>query len=502
MRMYRFHGSASSAGLIVIVLIIGALLGSGGVYFWSLANTTDDNEQKPLYWVAPMDPNYKRDRPGLSPMGMELVPVYDEPASENGLGEITISPEVVNNLGVRTATIERQVLEHPIRAFGELRYDEERLIHIHPRLSGWIEKLYVKAAGDRIEKNAPLYALYSPELVNAQEELLLAMGRKNTRLVSAAIERLKALQIPSDFIDRLKKTQSIQQTVTFYTPQTGVVDKLNIREGYFVQPGTTMLSIASLSTVWVESDVFANQAPFIEKGMPVTMTIDFIPGERWLGKVDYIYPSINTERRTLRVRSRFTNDKGLLKPGMYAELTLHAALQEPVLAIPRDALIRQEHQTRAVIALEEGRYKSVEVELGKTNGDFFEVKNGLIAGDEVVISAQFLLDSESSKTSDFMRMAPMPKEYPWAEVNGVINTIDNKSRTMNISRDAIEKWGRGPAIIDFVLSKNINIQNFKVGDSVTFIFEVRGDDFVVIDMSSTHSAHDHTQHQTSQEGAQ
>lgn len=495
------RGSVSSIFVIISVLMLGTLVGAAGVYFLLSKDVAVKDEKRPLYWVAPMDPNYKRDAPGLSPMGMELVPVYEESALNSNPGEITISPEVVNNLGVRTAKVERQMLDHTIRAFGELVYDEERLIHIHPRLSGWVEKLYVKAEGDRIEKNAPLYALYSPELVNAQEELLLAMGRSNTRLVKAAIERLKALQVPSNFIERLKKTQAIQQTVTFYAPQTGVVDKLNIREGYFVQPGTTMLSIASLSSIWVESEVFANQAPFIEKGMPVTMMVSFIPGERWLGKVDYIYPSINSERRTLRIRSRFVNDKGQLKPGMYSELTLHSTPNESVVTVPRDALIRFEHQTRAVLALGEGRYKSVAVKLGKTNGNFFEVIEGLIEGDEVVISAQFLLDSESSKTSDFMRMMPLVQDYPWAEVDGLINVIDPDSRRINISRDAIEKWGRGPATMDFSLSKNINIQRFNVGDSISFIFEAREDDFVIIEMTALNDIHDGGLHKADQEGA-
>lgn len=496
------RGQGASVFIVLLCLLIGGLLGAAGVWLYAPSEADAVDEEKPLYWVAPMDPNYRRDEPGLSPMGMELVPVYEEAPSDNTPGEITISPEVVNNLGVRTAKVERQALVQPIQAFGELQFDEDRLVHIHPRLSGWVEKLYVKAAGDRVEENAPLYALYSPELVSAQEELLLAMGRDNTRLVNAAIERLKALQIPNDFIQRLRKTQTIQQTVTFYTPQTGVVDKLNIREGYFVQPGTTMLSIASLATVWVESDIFANQAPLIQQGMPVTMTLDFIPGQRWQGIVDYVYPSLNRERRTLRVRSRFDNDQHQLKPGMYAKLTLHSAPAESVLAVPSDALIRLEQQTRAVVALGEGRYKSVAVETGQHGGDFVEVKSGLLEGDTVVVSAQFLLDSESSKTSDFLRMAPIVNDYPSAEVTGLINSIDLVSRVMNISRGAIEQWGRGPATMDFTLAKDLVADGFVAGQNIIFTFEIRDGDFVIVaispaqvDMANEH-AHDH------QEGGQ
>ena len=202
-------------------------------------------EKKPLYWVAPMDPNYRRDKPGKSPMGMELTPVYAEggASSKDNPGTITISPDVVNNLGVRTAVAERRSMHTEITTVGYVQYDEDQLIHVHPRVEGWVEKLYVKAAGDPVEKGQPLYTLYSPQLVNAQEELVLAVNRDNTRLIAAAEIRLKALQIDKSLIDELKHKRVVKQTLTFYAPQSGVVDNLNIREGFFVKPGTTLMSV-------------------------------------------------------------------------------------------------------------------------------------------------------------------------------------------------------------------------------------------------------------------
>ena len=184
-------------------------------------------EQQPLYWVAPMDPNYRRDKPGKSPMGMDLVPVYaDQGAGQAGSpGAIAIAPEVSNSLGVRTALVERRVMHTEITTVGYVRYDQERLVHVHPRVQGWVEKLYVKAAGDPVKKGQPLYTLYSPQLVNAQEELALAVRRGDTRLITAAEQRLAALRVERSLIDALKRGQTIRQTLTFYAPQSGVVDK-------------------------------------------------------------------------------------------------------------------------------------------------------------------------------------------------------------------------------------------------------------------------------------
>jgi len=241
----------------------------------------ESTENKPLYWVAPMDANYRRDKPGKSPMGMALVPVYEDGGSgaDSGPGTIRVSPEVVNNLGVRTASAVLGSLQSHISTVGYVQYDEDKLVHIHPRVEGWIEKLYVKAAGDPVEKGQPLYEIYSPALVNAQEELLLALDRKNKRLILAAGERLKALQLPESAIASLKKAKEVKQNITFYAPQSGVIDNLNIREGFFAKPGTELMSIGKLDQVWVEAEVFERQAPEVSVGLPVTMSLAYLPGK-------------------------------------------------------------------------------------------------------------------------------------------------------------------------------------------------------------------------------
>ena len=364
-------------------------------------------QKEPLYWVAPMDPDFRRDKPGKSPMGMDLVPVYEQEShsSAHDAGTIFISPDVVNNLGVRTAIAEHRALHTEITTVGYVQYDEDQLVHVHPRVEGWIEKLYVKAAGDPVEKGQALYELYSPQLVNAQEELVLAINRNSARLITAAEDRLRALQIDTKLIEELKRGRGVAQTLTFYAPQTGVVDNLNIREGFFVKPGTTLMSVGTLDDVWVEAEVFERQATLVTVGLPVAMTLDYLPGQRWQGKVDYVYPTLDPGTRTARVRLRFANPDGLLKPNMFAQVAINANVGGKTLVIPKEAVIRTGDEDRVVVALGDGRFKSVAVELGRLDAQFAEIRSGLDEGDFVVTSAQFLLDSESSKTSDFQRMA-------------------------------------------------------------------------------------------------
>ena len=443
------------AGIALTLMFVG-----GGL---ELAN--QGAEKKPLYWVAPMDRNYRRDQPGKSPMGMDLVPVYDkgEKANDAGPGTINISPDVVNNLGVRTALVERKSLHSEILTVGYVQYDEDKLIHIHPRVSGWVEKLYVKAAGDPVKKGAPLYALYSPELVNAQEELVLALKRKNTRLVQAAKDRLKALQIPGVFIRKLERGSKIQQTITFYAPQSGVVDNLNIREGFFVEPGTTMLSIGALDQVWVEAEVFERQASLVKAGDRVTMTLDYLPGKTWNGRVDYIYPTLDSKTRTIRIRLRFDNPRHELKPNMFAQVAVHSDRDEQFLVIPREALIRTGSQDRVVLALGGGSFKSIAVKVGAQDQNSVEVLEGLNEGEEVVTSAQFLLDSESSNTSDFKRMhhgGDLPGSV-W--VVGSIEDVTEGQRMVTARHDAIDAWKWPEMTMDFQVSEKVNLDELSPG---------------------------------------
>ena len=436
-----------------------------------------------------MDDNYRRDKPGLSPMGMDLVPVYAT-SKQTSVGSISISPTVMNNLGVRTATVEKRALNSVIKTVGYVQYDEEKLLHIHPRVEGWVEKLHVKAEGDPVNKDQPLYEIYSPALVNAQEEFLIALQRNNKRLVSAAKERLSALQLPNKEIEELQQKRTIKQRITFLAPQSGVIDNLNIREGFYVKPGTTLMSIGQLDQVWVEAEVFERQSSQIVKGLPVTMTLDYLPGSSWQGEVDYVYPALNPKTRTLKTRLRFDNSDFQLKPNMFAQIVISLADEMPRLLIPREALIRTGDQDRVVLALGDGAFKSVAVSVGRYDKQFVEILSGVEEGEVVVSSAQFLLDSESSKSSDFKRMetSSMSTEIERddkpesAMVEGVIKSLNIAERMVNIDRGAIEKWGREAANVDFRVDSTVDLTQFKASQKVSITFHYNAEEFVITKM--------------------
>lgn len=458
-------------------------------------------EKKPLYWVAPMDANFQKDGPGLSPMGMELVPVYADSGegADEGPGTIRISPDVINNLGVRTVSAEYKQLNNQIDTVGYVTYDEDKLVHIHPRVDGWVEQLYVTSIGSMVTKGQPLYDLYSPALVNAQEELLLGLERKNKRLIKAAENRLVALHLPEKAIKALKKTRKVQQSITFYSPQNGVVENLNIRTGFFVKPGATLMSIGDLSGVWVEAEVFERQAAQVQVGTKVTMRLDYLPGKDFGGEIDFIYPTLDVKTRTVKVRIRVDNQSGDFKPNMFAQVAIHTSNKAKALVIPKEALIRTGNQSRVVLALGGGSFKSVAVIVGRFDSDSVEILSGLVEGEDVVSSAQFLLDSESSKSSDFMRMnhdsmdmnvnessdmdMSQNSEVISATTRGVVNSVMIDHRMVNVSREAIDKWQRPAATLDFLIDDALRMESFIEGNQIDFTFEIRGDDFVITELA-------------------
>lgn len=451
-----------------LAIFIGLILGSVITFIVLQHNpqSHQDNSAQPLYWVAPMDPNYRRDEPGLSPMGMELVPVYEQAQAFDQPGTITIDPKVVNNIGVRTADVQRQRLQEEIHTVGYVQYDENKLIHIHPRVAGWVDKLYVKATGDPVQKGAPLYSLYSPELVNAQEELLLAINRNNSRLIKAAEDRLRALQIPVQLIEKIKRHKAVQTTITFYSPQDGVVDNLNIREGFYVQPGTTLFSIGALDQVWVEAEVFERQASLVKEGVAVTMSADYLPGRVWQGQVNYVYPTLDRATRTIRLRIIMDNADFQLLPNMFTQVVIHTQSDTPLLLIPREALIQTREQDRVVLALGEGRFKSIQVKVGRMDASHVEIIAGLEEGEQVVSSAQFLLDSESSKTSDFKRLdqSDALPESVW--VAGIVKAQSVSERRVRVTHEHIEAWDMMGMTMDFDVNPSVDISALRPGTAM------------------------------------
>jgi Cu(I)/Ag(I) efflux system membrane fusion protein len=496
---------------INIALLVGAAFAAGllinlnsdsvGEQPTDVKNTQAAKE--PLYWVAPMDPNFKRDKPGKSPMGMDLVPVYEESNASATPGTIRISPDVVNNLGVRLATVERKALKNIINTVGYVQYDEDKLVHIHPRVDGWLEKLYIKAEGEEVSKGQPLYDIYSPALVNAQEELLMALQRSNKRLINAAESRLAALKIPASTVAELKKSRQVKQYVTIFAEADGVVDNLQVREGFYVKPGNTLMSIGNLDQVWVTAEVYERQAAQVSIGDKVAMSLGYTPGVSWAGEVDYIYPTLDPKTRTVRLRMRFANNNHQLKPNMFANVSIVSQIDQQTLVIPREALIRTGTMNKVVLALGEGQFKSVKVQIGRTTDTNIEILDGLLAGDKVVTSAQFLLDSESSISSDFNRMSHNSEQPQSVWVEATIDNVMQGHKMLTVTHQPVDVWDWPVMTMDLFVGEQVDlnplyeglvvhIEMTKEGDNSYLISAVHIPDSAMAMSDMDHSTMDHS----------
>ncbi len=399
--------STTILAVLITALLLGIVVGR-----WSASDRdmtprgTDTAQRDILYWVAPMDPNYRRDEAGKSPMGMDLVPVYTDDVDQLP-GAVKIDPTVVSNLGVRTAMVEGGVLSRRIDTVGYVGYDEDTLQHVHTRVDGWIEKLATKATGDPVKKGQLLFELYSPTLVNAQQEYLAALRSKNSVLRSASKDRLNALGVTASEVARLEKERTPSQRVRVYAQADGVIAHLGVREGIFVTPATEVMSVARLDRVWVLAEVFERQAAWVQPGQRADVELDYVPGRRWQGTVDYVYPELDPETRTLKVRIRFENEGEVLRPNMFARVALYGGETEELVHVPREAVIRGGSMNRVVLALGEGRFRAQPVELGIESGDRVAINKGLAVGDYVVTSGQFLIDSESNIDAALSRMGEL-----------------------------------------------------------------------------------------------
>jgi len=390
---------------IAAAVVMGILIGRT----WNSSPAASDaskdgSEREVLYWVAPMDPNFRRDEPGKSPMGMDLAPVYaDQVDSQPGV--VSITPTIVNNLGVRTAAAERGPLSRRIETVGYVGYDEDTLQHVHTRVDGWIERLATKSTGDQVKKGQLLFELYSPTLVNAEQEYLAALRSGNTALVNASKDRLTALGVAGSEIARLDKERTVNQRIRFYAEADGVIAHLGVREGIFVTPATEIMSVANLDRVWIIAEIFERQSAWVVPGQNAIVKLDYLPGETWSGVVDYVYPELDPTTRTLKVRLRFDNETEALRPNMFARVTIDGTSTGDVVHVPREALIRGGSVDRVVVDLGGGRFASQPVKVGIESGDRIAIREGLSAGDRIVISGQFLIDSESNIDAALSRMS-------------------------------------------------------------------------------------------------
>ena len=393
---------------VVLAVLLGGAGGFGVAHLmdqdWGStdSNLTTQSEREILYWVAPMDSNFKRDGPGKSPMGMDLVPVY-APDRRDDPSTVAIEPAVVQNLGIRSEQVAKSRLNRKINTVGFVEYDENALQHIHTRVDGWIEKLSVKAEGDPVESGQVLFEIYSRTLVNAQQEFLLAKSGDQSALASASRERLASLGMTRDEIEKLDRSNEVIQRVKVFSPADGVVGMLGIREGVHVTPSTHVMSIADLERVWIRAEVLERHADLIKIGQVVAFEVDSKKGRVFEGQVEYVYPDLNPTTRSLQVRIGYSVQNDVFRPNMFARVSIVVDGDEDVYHVPRTAVIRGGLTDRVVLDLGNGRFKSTPVVLGMEAAARVEIIRGVSRTDSVVISGQFLIDSESNIESALAR---------------------------------------------------------------------------------------------------
>ncbi len=426
-------------------------------------------EKEPLYWVAPMDPNYRRDKPGKSPMGMDLIPVYEEEGGrKQAQGTVRIDAAVENNLGVKTEQVIRENLSPDIETVGYINFDESRLFQTNLLVNGWVQELNVNTEGEKVRKGDVLFTLYSPELVKAQDDLLSAYRSGRKPLIRGAKERLLALGVDNAQINTIAQKGRTQQHIAIKAPADGVIAKLNVREGGYVSPAKTVITAGPLDEVWVDVEVFERQSHWINVGDQAEMRLDALPSQEWAGEIDYIYPMLNAKTRTLRVRLKFDNKELRLKPNMFANVLLKPKSDNHVLTIAKEAVIRSGNMTRVVLAEGEGKYRSARIKVGRETAHRIEVLEGLSEQDKVVTSAQFMLDSESSQRADLSRINGVDAVEASIWTTGEIIKVMPDHEMLTIRHDPIDAWQWPSMTMDFTLSKEVSLEGLKVGDLIDF----------------------------------
>ena len=401
-----------SAGLLVLSVLAGcsgeapAPLPSES-FEEALADSMEDHARKhadPKY-VCPMHPQIVKGEPGNCPIcGMDLVAKKVEASGSERPG-VEVSHAVVQNMGIRTDRVKRDTLWKHIQTVGRVDYDETRLVHVHPRTEGWLEELNLRAEGDPVKRGELLGQLYSPEILSAQVDYLIALDQKSgSRNLENARNRLRLLGVTENTISRIQKNRKSQNTVPLYAPAKGIIAQLQAREGMYIKPEMEIFTIVDPSVMWVLVDVFEYQIDWLKEGLSTEIKVPAYPGRSWEGKVDYIYPDLDPRARTLRVRLAFDNSDGQLKANMFAKVVIYGGPKHNVLLIPAEALIETGERSTVVKALGDGRFQPVDVVIGATRAGRVEIISGLDEGDQVVISGQFLIDSESSLQASFLRM--------------------------------------------------------------------------------------------------
>ena len=479
------------AAVLVAVAVLGVAGGYGlarhnGQYMHTV-NSTASADRKALYWYDPMVPTQHFDKPGKSPfMDMQLVPKY---AGEGGdEASIRIDPSIVQNLGVRLTTVERGTSSQPIEAVGSIVFNQRNVAVIQARTNGFVARVYARAPGDVLQRNAALVDLLVPEWAGAQAEFLTLLKNADHDLIDAARERLMLLGMPTDLIKRIEGEKKAQTTVTVRTPIAGAIESLEVREGMTVTAGANLAKINGLETVWIEAAVPETQGGLATLGKSVEARLTTYPADVFKGTVIAVLPEANAETRTLRVRIELPNPQGKLRPGMFAQVRLDGGSAEPALRVASEAVIRSGTRNIVLIADEAGRFTPTEVQTGAEANGKTVILRGLAEGQKVVASGQFLIDSEASLKGVLARLGGgrgsqnAPFQSPvMHEATGKVESVSAENIVVSHGPVASLNW---PAMtMGFKPARPEMIASIKPGDRVKIRFEQAGDEFVVTQLT-------------------
>ncbi len=379
------------------------------------AASAPQGERKVLYYYDAMNPSFRSPKPGAATDGMPLVPKYadEDTGMENmPVGTVKLSQAKQQLIGVTTATVQRETLFRTVRAVAQLTGDETKLAHVHLKVNGWIEQVYVDYVGKLVKKGDPLFTLYSPDLVATEQEYLIARRGKQylgdssfpeasqgaDSLLRSARERLRLWDISDQQIKELDETGKITRTLTFYSPVTGFVMDRKAFPQTAITPDMDLYVIADLSTIWANAQIYEYEVPYVRVGQMAQMELSYYPGKKYTGRVTYIYPTVDPQTRTVKVRLEFPNPSFDLKPDMYSEVDLKIDYGSQVV-VPQGAVLDSGERQTVFVALPDGYFEPREIKTGVKLDEKVAVLSGLRPGETIVTSGNFLIDSESRLTS-------------------------------------------------------------------------------------------------------
>lgn len=436
--------------------------------------------KKILYYHDPMVPGNKFEKPAKSPfMDMMLVPVYAD--SDGDGSKVTVSPRIQQNLGVRTAPVVEGTLTPAVAAVGSIAWNERDQAVVQARATGFVERLQVRATLDRVVKGQALAELYVPDWIAAQEEFLSVrrmQGSDMAALVDGARQRMRQAGMGEALIELVERSGRTQPRFTVMAPIGGVVTELMVREGMTVMAGATLFRINGTATVWANAEVPESQAALLRPGAKVQARSPAVPGASFEGRVQALLPEVNPTTRTLKARLELANPGGRLVPGMFVQMQFMDMRAEKALLIPTEAVIQTGRRTVVMLAEEGGRFRPVDVEIGIESGGQTEVKRGLQAGQRVVVSSQFLIDSEASLKGVEARLNDEPKPAPVNAAprhsgTATIEAIGGDAMTLSHGPIPSLKWGS--MTMDFKLPKGGVPRGLEAGDRVDFEFTMEAD---------------------------